>query len=254
MHRFSTLRSFLKTDFGQLAGVRTAAAQGQPRPAARKPVLPGQKMIDLPAPDDAPLRRENVRDCIAVRSSVRRYAQEPMTLAELAYLLWATQGVRGTSPQGASLRTVPSAGATHTLETCLLVRSVDGLTPGIYRYQPFEHQLILLRTTEDAAGIIDEMTMADRQPFVPYFAGKAAVVFAWSTIPARAEWKFDVQAHKKILIDAGHVCQNLYIAGESIDVGVCAIGIYDQAKMDALLSLDGDEEFVVYLAAAGRKP
>ena len=95
--------------------------------------------------------------------------------------------------------------------------------------------------------------MAERQPFVPYFAGKASVIFAWSTVPYRAEWKFDVQAHKKILIDVGHVCQNLYIAGESLDAGVCAIGIYNQNLMDQLLDLDGDEEMVIYLASAGRK-
>ena len=98
---------------------------------------------------------------------------------------------------------------------------------------------------------VDEMTL--EQPFVPNFAKKAAVLFAWSTIPYRSEWKFDITAHKKILIDIGHVCQNLYLASESINSGACAIGIYDQKMMDELLELDGDEEFVIYLAAVGKK-
>jgi nitroreductase len=59
--------------------------------------------------------------------------------------------------------------------------------------------------------------------------------------------------HKKILIDVGHICQNLYIASESIDAGTCAIGIYDQDRVDALLDLDGEDEFVIYLAAVGKK-
>jgi SagB-type dehydrogenase family enzyme len=85
------------------------------------------------------------------------------------------------------------------------------------------------------------------------FAKKAAVVFAWSTIPYRSEWKYDISAHKKILIDVGHVCQNLYLASESVGAGACAIGIYDQKLIDEVLCLDGDEEFVLYLGAVGKK-
>lgn len=36
--------------------------------------------------------------------------------------------------------------------------------------------------------------------------GMAAIIFAWSTTPYRFEWKYDISAHKKILIDIGHVC------------------------------------------------
>ncbi len=55
------------------------------------------------------------------------------------------------------------------------------------------------------------------------------------------------------MLDAGHVCQNLYLAAESIDAGACALGIYEQKGMDRLLGLDGEEEFVIYLAAVGKK-
>ncbi len=91
-----------------------------------------------------------------------------------------------------------------------------------------------------------------RQPFVPNFASKGAVIFAWSAIPYRAEWKFDITAHKKILIDIGHVCQNLYIACEAIKCGTCAIGIYNQEFVDKLLGLDGENEFVIYMASVGK--
>ncbi len=67
-------------------------------------------------------------------------------------------------------------------------------------------------------------------------------MFAWSTIPYRSEWKYDLSAHKKILIDIGHVSQNLYLASESINAGACAIGIYDQNLIDEVLGLDGDGE------------
>ena len=253
MGRFEEQRAFLKTDFKMLKGVKTGASQGVPQPAPQKENEVGKAFIDLPAPAVCKLTKPDTRQCIGDRKSVRRYIDEAITLEELSYLLWATQGVRGTNENGKVMRTVPSAGATNTFETYLFVKNVEGLEQGIYRYQAYEHKLVFLKAVDDMTAMIDEMTMAERQPFVPYFAGKASVIFAWSTIPYRAEWKFDVQAHKKILIDVGHVCQNLYIAGESIDRGVCAIGIYNQEMMDEVLGLDGDEELVIYLASVGGK-
>jgi SagB-type dehydrogenase family enzyme len=179
------------------------------------------------------------------------FAEDSMTLEELSYLLWASQGITGTNKAGLTLRTVPCSGATHSFETYLFIMRVEGITEGIYRYLPVEHKLLFMFELAEMAEKIDEITL--EQPFVPNFAKKAAVVFAWSTTPYRSEWKYDVTAHKKILIDIGHVCQNLYLASESVGAGACAIGIYDQKLIDKILELDGEEEFVLYLAAVGKK-
>jgi len=77
-------------------------------------------------------------------------------------------------------------------------------------------------------------------------------VFIWTTIPYRMEWRYSVVSHKIIALDAGHVCQNLYLACESIGCGTCAIGAYDQEKMDRFLGVDGEEEFAIYAAPVGR--
>ena len=55
-----------------------------------------------------------------------------------------------------------------------------------------------------------------------------------------------------IAVDAGHVCQNLYLACEAIGAGTCAIGAYDQEAMDALIRVDGKDEFVIYIAPVGK--
>ena len=54
-----------------------------------------------------------------------------------------------------------------------------------------------------------------------------------------------------IAIEAGHVCQNLYLATEAIGAGTCAILGYHQPALDALLELDGIDAFAVYLAPVG---
>jgi SagB-type dehydrogenase family enzyme len=67
------------------------------------------------------------------------------------------------------------------------------------------------------------------------------------------EWRYGIAAHKVIAIDAGHVCQNLYLACEAIGAGACAIAAYDQEGMDKLLRIDGDDEYAVYLASVGKR-
>ena len=81
----------------------------------------------------------------------------------------------------------------------------------------------------------------------------AAVVFVWTTIPYRMEWRYDLAAHRVILLDAGHVCQNLYLACEAIGAATCAIAAYDQDLIDWLLGLDGKDEFVIYMAPVGKR-
>jgi SagB-type dehydrogenase family enzyme len=66
------------------------------------------------------------------------------------------------------------------------------------------------------------------------------------------EWRYHIDSHKVIAIDAGHVGQNLYLACEALGCGTCAIGAYDQEYFDELLELDGEEEFVIYAAPVGR--
>jgi nitroreductase len=80
---------------------------------------------------------------------------------------------------------------------------------------------------------------------------RSAVVFVWTTLPYRTEWRYSIIAHKMIAQETGHVCQNLYLAGAAIGVGVCTV-IYDQAEADGPLGVDGEEEFAVSVALVGR--
>lgn len=251
MPRYEQQRNFLKSNFSEFKKIKTDKLKGLPKPPTVKSFDPNSKIINLPKVNDMVVTNSNIFDCIKERRSTRFYAPESLSLEELSYLLWATQGISGTTKSGLSLRTVPCSGATHTFETYLFIMRVDGLQEGVYRYLPVEHQLLYMFDLEKIDQKIDEITL--EQPFVPNFAKRAAVMFAWSTIPYRSEWKYDISAHKKILIDIGHVSQNLYLASESIEAGACAIGIYDQQLIDDILQLDGEEEFVIFLGAVGKK-
>jgi len=232
----------LEIDFSQ-----TDQSRGARPPPIEKPFGPDAVRIELTPPGRwQGVPDVELRTAIGRRESRRRYTPQPLTLDELSFLLWATQGVRQRLDEGTALRTVPSAGARHALETYLCVFRVEGLDRGFYRYLPLEHQLLFEFTEPHAERRITEATLGQS------FVAGGAVVFVWTAVPYRMEWRYGSAAHKVIAMDAGHVCQNLYLACEAIGAGTCAVGAYHQQRIDELLRVDGDEEFTVYLAPVGK--
>jgi SagB-type dehydrogenase family enzyme len=215
-----------------------------PAPPVQKPCPEGRVRVPLPQPGEG--QSVTVARAIGRRRSHRRYLDQPLTLQDLSFLLWATQGVQRRVSVATVLRTVPSAGACHAFETYLAVLRVADLEPGIYRYLPLEHALVLEGQPRNLAQALSAGSLGQS-----WITG-AAVTFCWSTIPERMEWRYDLAAHRVIAMDAGHVCQNLYLACEAVGAGTCAIAAYDQQAMDALLGIDGQDEFAVYLAPVGK--
>jgi len=193
------------------------------------------------------IEKTDLTDAMGNRRSRRNYSDKWLTIEELAFLLWATQGQRSPGKEPSHFRTVPSAGARHSFETYLFINRVEKVPPGVYRYLPLSHELVFLYSTDDSS-----QTRLSNAVFGQKFIAKGAVVFVWATVPYRMEWRYLQAAHRVILLDAGHVCQNLYLACEAIQAGTCAIAAYDQEAMDELILVDGEEQFTVYLAPVGK--
>jgi SagB-type dehydrogenase family enzyme len=226
--------------------VETDQVKGFPRPSLELEYDNSIPIIQLPKPPDIKLKDKHLRECIEKRRSIRDYSGKPLSLKELSYLLWCTQGVRELTPRYI-LRNVPSAGARHAFETYILVKKVEGLQKGVYRFIGSKHGLIAHNLEEDIAQKIKHASF-DQDLFDP-----CAVVFIWAVVVYRMTWRYRERGYRYILLDAGHVCQNLYLAAESIDCGVCAIAAYDDDELNKVLGLDGVDQFVIYLAAAGKK-
>ncbi len=214
-------------------------------PPVQKPVPEDAELIDLPEPEKLAFNTGLV-ETISNRKSRRSFTNKPLKLEELSFLLWSTQGIREKLDSGHSYRVVPSAGCRHAFETYIAAFNVNELNEAIYRYLPLEHKLVKVTKYEEMEK---KVTRAARgQSFV----GNCAATFIWTTIPYRMEWRYGEASYKVIAIDAGHVCQNLYLACEAIDSGTCAIAAYDQDRMDSLLEVDGEDEFTIYLAPVGK--
>jgi len=223
--------------------------KGKSPPPLEKPYAEGAELIDLVDPKDFQIGSIPLIDAIASRKSHRVFTDESLTLEELSFLLWSTQGVREVDENRVwTKRAVPSGGGRQPFETYLLINNVEGLVRGVYRYLPIEHKLVVVSNElPDAEYLMDKAWFQN-------FIGKSAVVFVWAAIPYKTEWRYSLISYKDILIEAGHICQNLYIACEAIDAGTCAIAAYEQKVLDELIQVDGYDEMTVYISPVGKIP
>ncbi len=229
-------------------GYKTDQELKKPQPPLVKAPMTDNR-VDLPRIFETLGLQDNLLELLKKRKSSRVYTQENMSLLQLSFLLWAAQGIKSIRGRSyATIRTAPCGGARHPFETYLLVRQVEGLLPGVYHYLPMTHQLELLSAQEDPQALLD---FAEESLCGQRWAAKANVVFYWSFVPYRSEWRYGIFAHKLIMADVGHVGENLYLACAALGLGTCGIGAYDQALCDKTFRLDGEEEFVVYAETVG---
>jgi len=228
----------------------TDMARGAEEPPAALPVPDGARTIELPDSAGLQLNDLSVSDAITRRRSRREFTDKPLTLGQLSHLLAQTQGVTGVTRDESGkvtrrFRAAPSGGGRYPLETFLAVQRIDGLAAGLYRYLPEQHRLLVVAEDADIDEKLQQACYGNST------VARAPVVFIWAAVPSRTEWKYGCIAHKMIAMEAGHVCQNLYLAAESIGAGTCAMLGYHQPALDELIGVDGDDVFAIYLAPVG---
>ena len=189
---------------------------------------------------------QSLEKILQSRRSVRKFKDSSMSLETLSFLLWASQGV--TAAAGSFLfRTAPSAGALYPVETYIAARVVEGLPPGLYHFDPQLFELELVRS----GSVSEDLAMAALgQQFVHH----APASFIWSAIFRRNFVKYGNRGLRYVLLDAGHICQNLLLAAEASGCGGCAVAAFFDEEVNEILQIDGEEESAIYMAAIGIKP
>ena len=132
------------------------------QPPLALPTEEGKPLHDLPDPRGVKVNPVDLSEAINNRVSVRAYNEEPLSLDELSYVLWSTQGVKEVTKRPATLRTVPSAGSRHCFETYVLVNRVDGLKPGLYRFIAIDHKLQEIDMSDDIAERVTQGCFGQR--------------------------------------------------------------------------------------------
>jgi SagB-type dehydrogenase family enzyme len=211
-----------------------------PQPGREDPTAP---WIPLP-----PSLRTNqpLDELIRDRVSCRAFKDEPISFPELATLLrigYGTTGVTDDGPLYVVDRAVPSAGGLYPLELSVLVRAVDGLPAGVYHYVPLADGLEWIG---DSAVPVTYLFLD--QPW----AAEAAAVVLLSAVCSRTMVKYGDRGYRYLLLEAGHVAQNVVLAATGLDLGSINLGGFRDADLSGLLHLDSETETVVYGVAVGR--
>ncbi len=202
---------------------------------------PGSNRIKLPIPGSKSVL--TLDEVLRRRKSIRVFAKKPLSLEQMSYLLWASNGIQRIE-NGHEFRTVPSAGALYPVETYLVVHNVEGLAPGVYHYAIREHALEEIKVGDFRR----EITLAALGQRI---CADAAVVFVWTAIFNRSKCKYRQRAYRYVYLDAGHIGHSLALSAVSLGLGSCQVGALFDDDVNSILGVDGVEESVVYMSVVG---
>jgi len=236
MKRLITI-SLVLASFGVLCFGRYAS-----RGSSRKPAL---RIIQLAEPRlDGPMSLEQA---LLKRRSVRRYEDRALSFSQIGQLAWAGQGI--TEPTR-GLRTAPSAGETYPIELHFV------LPEGIFVYRPGNHSLEQTGSGDvrgELAAAASMQQAVARAPCSIVVAGSARKLLG----------RFRDKAKTYMLLEAGHVAQNIQLQAVALGLGSVTIGGISSQQVARVVRLPKASEAVYVICvgypvaeppAAARKP
>lgn len=188
-----------------------------------------EQPIPLPAAELA--GEMSVELALKERRSIREFSRKSLALEDVSQLLWAAQGITGRR----GLRAAPSAGALYPLELYVVAGDVDGLSPGIYRYRPKTHDLLLIANGDPrkllAAAALDQAVLR-----------RAPAILVITGIYQRTMDKYGQRGRRYVHMEVGHAGQNVYLQATSRGLGTVMVGAFHDQKVSNALRLPEDHE------------
>ena len=149
-------------------------------------------------------------------------------------------------PDGRTYRVYPSAGFRYPIETYVIIFHGDeNIVPGLYHYDVKAHALTTLWKRSFSQKEIHELA---RAPWID----KATALIVYTAIFWRTQIKYGERGYRYILLEAGHIAQNVQIVASAIGVQSCPLGGTNDKEIEELIDIDGVNESLVYTLAIGR--
>ncbi len=228
-------RSYLSIEEGEK--IQEARATDTPQP----PLFlanPCADAIKLPPS----LADNELLQLMARRRTVRAPAPRPVPLSALSDCLFAGMGITsgtrncvGTLP----LSMTPSGGARNPYEAYVYARTVEGLAPGFYHYAAIDHTLAPV--SDDDLPLPSELlggqAWTDDMPCVVFLCAQFE----------RTMWKYDdANAYRVVLIEAGHVGQNVMLAATRRGLTACPTAALNHSRINQCIGEQGVTRSPIY--------
>lgn len=224
----------------------------------RSSALPLPESRSLPLVKDDSLLPEPLRAALKARTSSQREFAGPLTAEQLGTLLAWAAGVRDRiEVEGDGQvyrlhrRTYPSAGGRYPVSVRLLAYDVDGIPAGTYHFDPIGSRLQRL-------GAVPAKRDLERS--TPWFGQRSLQPIDISQVPAvllltgalrMMRGGYGVRGYRFVLLEAGHLAQNLALCCASMGLGTVTIGGFFDDATAALARLDSIDEAVFYMLPMG---
>ena len=217
---------------------------------------PGADRIPLPDRAELPPPSTPLSEVLARRRSVREYADRPIPLRLLGSLLEHAYGVTARVPlefEGGvmtqSLRAAPSGGGLYPIELYVVAfpQTPTGdadLRSGAYHYHPLDRCLELVRSDCPRSAIEPLVFTPDNRLAAPVLI---VLTGRWQHALA----KYGERGYRVMLLDAGHVAQNLMLAATSLGLASCPLAGFLDDPLASELRLDSNAEPVLCLLSLG---
>jgi SagB-type dehydrogenase family enzyme len=190
-------------------------------------------------------RNADFFDLISKRKSQRDFKKEPISIQDISTILKYSCGITRTD-KGKSKRAQPSGGGRFPLEVYVVVFvPTDNLPSGLYHYDVKNHQLSILWQKK-----FDETTL--QKLFTYDWATQTSVGILITGVFERNQIKYGERGYRYVLIESGHVGQNIYLNCEALGLKCCSLGGTHDYAIEQLLDIDGVSESLIYSVVIGK--
>jgi SagB-type dehydrogenase family enzyme len=170
-----------------------------------------------------------VLDAIRRRRSVRRFSSEPIGSEDFSGVLWESIGARPLF--------------SRAVEAYVIVERVDGVSPGVYRYEAGTHSLVPVSlgsaSARAGAAALDQEVVQ---------SAAASIVLASPVAALRAATE-GARGYRHALLEAGVRGGALYLAAGARGLGACSLGAFYDEEARALVG--GGDLWALHLVALG---
>jgi SagB-type dehydrogenase family enzyme len=187
-------------------------------------------------------------EALSRRCTARDLMPGAVALHELSTILYYAYGI--TRPNEGSnfprpFRTAPSGGALYPLELFFHTTQVGEIDSGLYHYNPTRNGIRLLRQG-DATACISEALVQSELP-----STFSLLIFV-TALFQRSVFKYGDRGYRFVLLEAGHVAQNINLAASGLGFGSVNIGGFFDHEVDDFLDLNGVTHSTIYLVGIGK--
>ena len=167
-----------------------------------------------------------MEETLARRRSVRSFTAKALSLEQLGQLAWAGQGI---TEKKRGFRTAPSAGALYPIELYFVTAQ------GLFTYDPHGHSLTKETGADMRAALykaVLEQEFIAQAPCSIVIAGARKIVAI----------KYGNRARRYMLIEAGHVGENILLQAAAMELGAVPVGAFEDKKVARICRLKPGQE------------